>query len=586
MLGSSAKATRRFVRAAEQEVVNAQLDNFERLHPALSIFASQRDRRASGALSDSSLGILGARYTSPTQTPPPLSVPAKHTGAKLQGGRARVDRLTVPPFCGAAVHGERSLLAEARQVQQAVTWLRECPSRTLQRLQQRVLCTAEVPFTQLIGMPLAARQVFEHIAAASQPAAAKKNASTGSSDGDEDDDEDAMGPQYVLPPQPLTFSDFVSNFLLDSPTGAASPSRALPFSLVLLSGRPQPVAPLTSLHLVYGLHVVEEVLRRPGLSTSAPESARLPTVAVGLEDHQALLSEVVHWSTFFESVFDRAREGLCRDPLNLYAAVLLACAERGAWELRNTADALAEEAVRMLKLSDAASGRRPDVCVACRTEAAHLADSCRSYVKRTLRTVAAPQHAASHSHSHSGSSTKGRKSSASSRGTAPVTRFFLATPAVVWWAAAFLRLYRLRAPVVAPRRAPAVKRVSGTSTTLFGDDAKKEAAAAPAAVDVVSSAEAYFIRDWIAQAARMDREGFIEQEDAGCLCIPLSCATHAPVAVLGFTQESVQAALDRMTAWVEAGVLANTPLRVDELLAALQDEYAVLPYYLSYFAGV
>ncbi|TPP49854.1 Myotubularin-like phosphatase domain family protein [Leishmania donovani] len=523
MLGSSAKATRRFVRAAEQEVVNAQLDNFERLHPAVSIFASQRDRRASGALSDSSLGILGA-------------LPAKHTGAKVQGSRARVDRLTVPPFCGAAVHGERSLLAEARQVQQAVTWLRECPSRTLQRLQQRVLCTAEVPFTQLIGMPLAARQ-------------------------------------------PLTFSDFVSNFLLDSPTGAASPSRALPFSLVLLSGRPQPVAPLTSLHLVYGLHVVEEVLRRPGLSTSAPESARLPTVAVGLEDHQALLSEVVHWSTFFESVFDRAREGLCRDPLNLYAAVLLACAERGARELRNTADALAEEAVRMLKLSDAASGRRPDVCVACRTEAAHLADSCRSYVKRT---VAAPQHAAS----HSGSSTKGRKSSASSRGTAPVARFFLATPAVVWWAAAFLRLYRLRAPVAAPRRAPAVKRVSGTSTTLFGDDAKKEAAAAPAAVDVVSSAEAYFIRDWIAQAARMDREGFIEQEDAGCLCIPLSCATHAPVAVLGFTQESVQAALDRMTAWVEAGVLANTPLRVDELLAALQDEYAVLPYYLSYFAGV
>ncbi|CAG9573222.1 hypothetical protein LMJF_20_1470 [Leishmania major strain Friedlin] len=581
MLGSSSKATQHLLRAAEQEVVNAQRENFERLHPAASIFASQRDRRASSALSDSSLGILGARYT-----PPPLSVPANHTGAKVQGSRARVDRLTGPPFCGAAVHGERSVLAEARQVQEAVTWLRECPSRTLQQLQQRVLCTAEVLFTQLVGMPVAARQVLEHIAAACQPAAAKKKTSTGGGDGDEDDDEDALGPQYVLPPQPLTFSDFVSNFLLDSPAGASSTSRALPFNLVLLSGRPQPVAPLTSLHLVYGLHVIEEVLRRPGLSTSAPESALSPTVAAGLEDHQALLSEVVHWSAFFESVFDKARESLCRDPLNLYAAVLLACAERGAWELRNTADALAEEAVRMLKLSDAASGRRPNVCVACRTEAAHLAVSCRSYVKHTLRTVATPQHAASYSHSLSGSSAKGSKSSASSRGTAPVTRFFLATPAVVWWAAAFLRLYRLHTPVSAPRRAPAVKGVSSTSTNLFGDDAQKEAAAAPAAVDVVSSAEAYFIRDWIAQAARMDREGFIEQEDAGCLCIPLSCATHAPVAVLGFTQESVQAALDRMTAWVDAGVLANTPLRVDELLAALQDEYAVLPYYLSYFAGV
>ncbi|CBZ26717.1 hypothetical protein, unknown function [Leishmania mexicana MHOM/GT/2001/U1103] len=587
MLGSSAKATQRFVRAAEQEVVNAQLDNFERLHPAASIFANQGDLRASGTISDSSLDILGARYTPPTQTPPHLSVPTKHTGAKVQGSRARVDRLTVPPFGGAAVHGERSVLDEARQVQEAVTWLRECPSGTLQRLQQCVLCTAEVPFTQLVGMPMAARQVLEHIAAASQPAAAKKNTITGDGDGDEDDDEDAMGPQYVLPPQPLTFSDFVTNFLVDSPTDAASTSRALPFNHVLLSGRPQPVAPLTSLHLVYGLHVVEEVLRRPNLSASAPESALFPTVAVGLEDHQVLLSEVVHWSTFFESVFDKAREGLCRDPLNLYAAVLLACAERGAWELQNTADALAEEAVRMLKLSDAASGRRPDVCVACRTEAAHLADSCRSYVKRTLRTIAAPQHTASYSHTPRGSSsTKGSKSSASSRGTAPVTRFFLATPAVVWWAAAFLRLYRLHTPVAAPRRAPAVKGVRGPSTTLFGDDPQKEAAGAAAAVDVVSSAEAYFIRDWIAQAARMDSEGFIEQEDAGSLCIPLNCATHAPVAVLGFTQESVQSALDRMTAWVDTGVLANTPLRVDELLAALQDEYAVLPYYLSYFAGV
>ncbi|GET88208.1 hypothetical protein, unknown function [Leishmania tarentolae] len=574
MLGSAAKQTQRFLRAAEQEVVNAQLDNFELLHPTARIFTNQRGRHAS----DSSFDILGARATL-SQAPPSLSAPTKHAGANVQGSRTRVNRLTVPPFSGSVVHGERSLLAEARQVQEAVTWLRECPSRTLQQLQQRVLCTVEDLFTQLVGMPVTAREVLEHIATASPPTAAKRN----TSDCDEDDDENAMAPQYVLPPQPLTFSDFVSNFLLDNSTGAASTSHVLPFSLVLLSGRPKPVAPLTSLHLVYGLHVVEEVLRQPSLRTASSESAPLPMTAGGLEDHQALLSEVVHWSTLFESVFDKAREGLCRDPLNLYAAVLLACAERGAWELHNTADALAEEAVRMLMLNDAASGRRPDVCVACRTEAVHFADSCRRYVKHTLRCIAATQHAASHRHSNS--SAKGSKRSVPSRSTVPVTRFFLATPAVVWWVSAFLRLYRLRTPVAAPRRAPAVKRARSTSTTLFDKDAQKEATSTGAAVDVVSSAEAYFIRDWIAQASSMDREGFIEQEDPGCLCIPLSCATHAPVAVFGFTLESVQAALERMTAWIDAGVLADTPLRVEELLTALQDEYAVLPYYLSYFTG-
>ncbi|KAG5480064.1 hypothetical protein LSCM1_06489 [Leishmania martiniquensis] len=571
MLGTTAKATQRLLRAAEQDVVRAQLENFERMHPAASVSAN---RRASGS-SDSSVGVLGAQPTTTMQTRPPASVPAKHTGANGQGSRALVDRLTVPPFSGASVHGERSILNEAQQVQEAVAWLRECPSRTLLLLQQRVLRTTETLFTRLVGMPAAARQVLAHVAAESQPIAAQKDAGTG---GDDDDAGDGVvGLNYVLPPQPLTFSDFVSDFLLDSPAGAASTSSALPCHLVLLSGRPPPVAPLTSLHVVYGLHVVEEVLRRPSLSTSRGPGAS-PTAVVRLEDHQALLSEVVHWTTFFESIFDKATEGLCRDPLNFYVAVLLACAERGAWELHNTADALAEEAVRQLKLNDAANGRRPNVCAACRTEAARLAASCRSYVKHTLRTVAASPHAASRSCSRR--SAKGAKSAASSRCSAPVTRFFLATSAVVWWAAAFLRLYRLRTPVAAPCRAPAVKRVSGTSATPLDGDAQ----AAPAG-DVVSSAEAAFIRDWIAQAAVMDRDGFIEQEDAGSLCIPLSCATDAPVAVFGFTLESVQAALARMTAWVTAGVVADTPLRVDELLAALQDDYAVLPYYLSYLRG-
>ncbi|CBZ14648.1 hypothetical protein, unknown function [Leishmania braziliensis MHOM/BR/75/M2904] len=572
MLGSSAKVTQRLLKAAEQEVVSAQLENFERMYPEASICFYQRDGRASGTLSDSSVDLLGERPTLGMQTRPPLSISTKRTAANAQGSRSHVDRLTAPPFSGAAVHAERTILAEAQQTQEAVTWLRECPSRTLQLLQQRVLGSIEVLFTQLVGMPVAARQVLEHVAAASKPTAPKKNAGTG--DGD-----DAVGPQYVLPPQPLTFSEFISSFLLDSPAGAASTSRALPFSLVLLSGRPQSVVPLTSLHVVYGLHVVEEVLHRPSLSTSSSMSASLPTAATGLEDHQALLSEVVHWTTFFESVFDKAREGLCRDPLNLYAAVLLACAERGAWELHNTTDVLAKEAVRLLKLEGAASGRRPDVCAACRTTAAHLANSCQSYVKHALRTVAAPQHPANHVSSRS--SAKGSKCSASSRGAAPITRLFLATPAVVWWAAAFLRLYRLRTPIAAPRRVPAVKGMSGTSTMLLDSNAQTGATG-----DVVSSAEAYLIRDWIAQAAKMDREGFTVQEDAGCLCIPLSCATHTPVAVFGFTQENVQAALDRMTAWVDTGVATNTPLRVDELLAALQDEYAALPYYLSYFTDV
>ncbi|KAG5506511.1 hypothetical protein JKF63_06014 [Porcisia hertigi] len=558
----SAKATQRAVRAAEEEVVNAQLKHFEHMYPAASLSAKQHGLSLPSNLSDSSASILGARASPSRSAQSPPLVSAKQIGTDIQGSRAYVDRLTVPPFGGTAVRGDRSLLAEAQQIQEAVMWLSECPSRTLQLLQQRVLCTTEALFKQLVGMPLTARKVLEHIAAESQSAVTDKAASTG----DENDD-DAVVPKYVLPPQPLTFSDFVGRFLRDCPADTSQTSGKLPFNFVLSSGRPQPVAPLTSLHLVYGLQVVEEVLRRPSFATSFPAPEALPAAATGLEDHQALLSEVIHWSAFFESIFDQAREGLCRDPLNLYAAVLLACAERGAWELRNTADALAEEAVRRLQLNDAASGRRPEVCLACRTEAALLANRCRSYVKHTLRTIAAPQPAADRT-----CSTTGRASTAKRGRIAPITRFFLATPAVAWWAASFLRLYRLRTPVAAPERASVVKEESSASTKTPDD--------------VVSSAEAYFIRDWIAWAAKVDKAGLIVQENAGSLRIPLSCANNAPVAVIGFTQENVQAALDRMGMWVDSSVMANTPLRVDELLAALQNDYAVLPYYLSYFEDV
>ncbi|KAK7197198.1 hypothetical protein NESM_000665200 [Novymonas esmeraldas] len=579
MFTSAAAATRRSAQATatatEARVVRDALSSFEQSFPAAAIPANPRDRRHSGTLSDSSVNVLATRGTPAAQTRPHPSVTAKHATAAAKSTRARVDRLTAPPFCGSPVHGERSALAEAQQVQEAVTWLRACPTRTLQVLQQRVLCATETLFTQLVGMPLAARRVLEATAAAAPPAA---DAATAGAAKRSAADDDANGVQYVSQPQPISFPDLVRTFLRDSTAGdAASPST---LDSVLSSGRPRPTAPLTSLHLVYGPHVMEEVLRRSGTSPahSAASAAAPPT---GLEDHQALLSEIVHWSTFFESVFDRAREGLCRDPVNLYAAVLLACAERGAWERRNTADALADDAVRQLRLDDTATGRRPDVCVACSTETAQLAAQCRGTVKRTLRAAAASPHA---SKRHGATSTSATHRGGGGGGARPVARLFLATPAVVWWAAAFLRLYRLRTPAAAPHRAPRAEaaRRSSSSTTLT-DDAAVDGAAG--AVDVVSSAEAYLIRDWIAQAAKLDRDGFSDQEDAGSLRVAFSCATHAPVAVFGFTHANVQAALQRMGAWVDASVEANTPLSVGELLTALQDDYAVLPYYLSYFSG-
>lgn len=555
---SAAKATARSLRSAEQQVVMDELGTFEATHLHAATMLAKTCAGSRSALSDST--ETPPSLTPPTATASQMSVKAA-AASSVQPARAdQTQRLMQVPFTGSAVHGERTALDEAYQVHNAVAWLRECPSGTLRQLQQRVLCASEALFTQLVGMPATARELLE--------LSADPNEETHGQTSDEADGHVAH--VFVTPPPPLTFSEFLSRFLRDTTT--TSP---VSFYTVLLSGRPQPAAPLSSLHLVYGLHVVEDLLRPP---PSEPTTAAATTAAAGaasgLEAHQALLSEVVHWAHFFEQIFDEAREGLCRDPINFYVAVLLACAERGAWELHNTPDAVAEEAVRRLNLDDGTSGRRPRNCGACEAEATQLAQRCRTYVRQTLRAIQLSDDAGD------ASSAPQRKAKTKKSG-AGRSRFFLATPAVVWWAAAFLRLYRLRSPVAAPMLTTAAAAAAVNQAQML---AGSEPPTGKPNSDIVSSAEAYFVRDWIMQAAKMDEDGFAAQEKDGAFTIPLSCATAAPVAVFRFTQENVQTALRRISERVDASVASNTPLPVQELLSFLQDDFAVVPYYMSFFA--
>ncbi|KPA75217.1 hypothetical protein ABB37_08532 [Leptomonas pyrrhocoris] len=574
MFASSANAATKSLRSAEQHVVRDELRSFEARH--LSTAAPPpKARNASRSVLSDSTDTVPSFPPPTTAAPPPMSAAA---AASVPSTRTeQTQKLMQLPFSGSAVHGERTALNEAQQVHDAVAWLCECPGSTLRQLQQRVLCATETLFTNLVGMPAAARELLVLCA---DPNAEKEDVKESSAQS-LDAAEQAANP-YITSPLSLTFADFVGTFLRDAPiaTGAAS------FYGVLLSGRPRPAAPLSSLHLVYGLHVVEDVLRPPATSPSASPSAAAAAapMATGLESHQALMSEVVHWAHFFESIFDKAREGLCRDPMNFYVAVLLACAERGAWDLHNTPDALAEEAVRRLRLDDGTSGRRPHICGACEAEATYLAERCRTYVSHTLRTV---QHsikgeartpAKGNSTFTAAASCGGGGGSHRSppRGGAQ-TRFFLATPAVVWWAAAFLRLYRLRTPVAATK----LTAVSGSSTTT---DTNAQPART-SADDVVSCTEVYFIRDWIARVAKMDEDGFAAQEREGGFVIPLSCATKTPAAVFCFTPENVKAAVRHISEWADVGAATGAPLQVQELLSFLQDDFPVVPYYFSFFAS-
>jgi hypothetical protein len=550
---SSAKATARALRSAEQQIVADELRHFESTHLHGAVMPAKTRHASRSALSDSTdtAPLFSSQSASTTAAASQANATAAFT---MRANRdANTQRLMETPFLG-----ERSVLHEAQQVHDAVTWLRECPSSTLRQLQQRVLCATEALITQLVGMPAAAREL---LALSRDPNEAESRA------GNDNDVQslEAVASAYVTPPPSLTFTEFLCTFLRDT---ATTPSPAA-FYGVLISGRPQPAAPLSPLHLIYGLHIVEDALRPAGTPA-----------ATGLEAHQALMSEVVHWASFFEHIFDKAHEGFCRDPLNFYVAVLLACAERGAWELHNTPEAIADEAVRRLRLDDGSSGRRPDICSACQMEATHLAEKCRTYVRHTLQTMqytdsdtASATSAAKKSHRRRSPS---HQRGGAGRGRAARSRFFLATPAVVWWAAAFLRFYRLRTPVAATTR---------ITTSAAQAQASSVHLARGSAEDTVSTAEVYFIRDWIAQAAKMDEDGFAAQEREGGFAVPLSCATNASVAVFRFTKESVVTALRRISVWADAGVAASVPLSVQDLLTFLQDDFPVVPYYFSFFAS-
>lgn len=209
--------------------------------------------------------------------------------------------------------------------------------------------------------------------------------------------------------------------------------------------------------------------------TASSAAARRPiskkrnsTLASDKEVEHHLLSELMHWSQFFQQFFDTAHEGHCRDPMFLYAAILLACAAAGRRVLEGRTEAKLNREIARHCL------QRPDTrtthCVACPT----LRDRIRlqwrralSHYRDVLYASLPPRCATTIPASTSSSApfpsrvvggsgddltneTIGsmaalrcqEKEEEEACNMAVNIRFFLGTPTVVWWVVCFLQLYR------------------------------------------------------------------------------------------------------------------------------------------------
>eukprot|EP00796_Vickermania_ingenoplastis_P011833 gene11833-8142_t len=426
--------------------------------------------------------------------------------------------LTGAPF--SAVPEQRKMLKEVLRVQHAVEWLAECPLLTLRLLQQRVLCAAEPHFKAFLGVPAYLKPI-------DAPPTPK------SDDGDDDEKKE----EFIAPPQPLTFSKFVSDFLVleygeefanasalmnrshthNSIDSAIRYNSAAAHNAVLSTGRPAPIAPVTSINLVYGpqdeaLHTASVSGKRGGGSSRKYTQA----TTCSTDRDQGMMSEVMHWSNFFHKFFDENKEGQCRDPIFLFCAILLACAVAGKNVLEGCSEAQIEREIdRQCLQHPSTQCTKCEACAEVRKRIKeywryklYFADSCRNGEYDDALGV----------------------------------RFFLGTPAVVLWAVTFLQLYRT------------------TTSTVW----KKEEGASHG--DTMRAGEVYMIRDWIRRQAKMDELGFVAQKKAGSILIPSSCSTNAKAYRIGFTKEN-----------------SGDQLEVKELKEMLKSEFPVMAYYVTFF---
>lgn len=437
----------------------------------------------------------------------------------------------------------RRLLDEIRRIQSGIEWLEQCPILTLRVLQQRVLCASGDLIKSFLGVPKYMKP----------PDEIETPRSSEEEEGLTEEEKEEKASLNLLPPQPLLFSKFLSDFLLvqpppivkeeaDSDSGSSREGKkstcshfcepSSPSSL-LLSGRAAPVAPISNANLVYGPQ--EDILFPQTSEAKENGSQKVPMLQIE-SHHQPIMNELMHWSTFFHHFFDPKKEGQCTDPISLYVTILLACARAGRHVFNNSLESRMEKEIEAQCLRQARTH-----CTRCRA-----CDKIRENIKAYWRYLFTRSHA-----STLGAQESERLSS---------IRFFVGVPAVVWWAVCFLQLHR---------------------TTAAGGWKENPAAAA---VNVLPAGEAFAIRDWIASEAALDAKMMEAQKSVGSLVIPSSCATNAKVWRVGFTQDVVQAAVQRITDLINQHIEAGTPVEVQGLKSILKKEFPVVAYYTTFFA--
>lgn len=482
-------------------------------------------------------------------------------GSNMESRARREGALSNPVLNGSAFSSQpeqKPLLKEVLRVQRAVEWLEGCPILTLRILQQRVLCASESLFKTFLGLP----PYLKPIDAPPTP-----HSDSGS-------DADTQKEEFILPPQPLTFTKFMTDFLIleygeeysssahigrngSSFSHTHSIDSALKYNstgmhnAVLATGRPAPVAPVTSTNLIYGSQ--DEAIHTSAISMKrhtprngeggSPERAAAggtgrkytqATTTLSAERDQNLMSEVMHWSNFFNKFFDENKEGQCRDPIFLFSAILLACANVGRKVLDNCTSAQIEREIEQQCLQHPST--HCTRCDACK----ELRERIKEYWRYQLRRLPQLYH--------------------DGYDAAEGIRFFLGTPVVVWWSATFLQLYRTTTNTVWKKE---------DVTTHHGD--------------TLRPGEVYMIRDWIARQAEIDEKAFVAQRRVGSVLIPSSCSTNAKAYRIGFTKENVEAALKKISDWADESVMKGTPLEVRYLKELLRNEFPVMAYFITYF---
>lgn len=460
-------------------------------------------------------------------------------------------QLWAAPF--AAIE-QTSLLSEALRVQQAAQWLLQCPSETLRKLQQRVLCACKSHFAAIAGIPLPLQPYFD-----------LGEATSGNS-------EMVTGENAILaPPTPISFATFLSEFVLVHPHRRGDPAEVDPsdrlvdvaviggpsgettysrlyIRAVLPTGCPRPVAWQAAANLVYSALLAEDVLCYKVTTLATEEEIDADRMTLGLaEDHNApsapprkerrkqrmdyieedqpLMSEVAAWTRFFSTFFDEALEGMCRDPISLFAAVLLSCALRG---VQDAAASPSEGVVGHMgaHVRTVRPATRHATCTACGEQLAS------QEVPARRRPADRPT----------------------------CIRYFLGTAAVALWVETFLQLNRIT-----------------TSTAADPDEDVNQD-------DTVPPGEVYFIRDWLWQVARHEERCFDNQLEMSTMRIPLSCATRCRFLGVVFSAEVVEKCIARITAWADECIAQSVSLSVRQLLSILKEDLPLYPYYLTFFS--